>query len=184
LAFGIVVGSGCGVMISPLVGVVSHYFSKKRATAISLATLGASVGDICIPLLLRRLYSVVGFMWAMRMLTLFCLFFLVCSTVLIKERLKTERELPRGWKNVFKVYILGVFDYNSFLDVRFDFCALAAALSECSLMITAIYFPSYAIRRGFSENTAYLLVTVINSMGILARFLLSYISDKWLGPFN
>jgi MFS family permease len=85
LDFGVVVGSGCGVMISPLVGVVSHYFSKKRATAISLATLGASVGGICIPLLLKKWYSVVGFVWAMRILTLFCLFFLVCSTLLIKE---------------------------------------------------------------------------------------------------
>jgi MFS family permease len=184
LAFGVVVGFGCGIMISPLVGVVPHYFSKKRATAISLATLGASVGGICIPLLLRKLYATVGFVWAMRILTLFCFFFLVCSIVLIKERLKTEREPSRGWKDFFKVYVLGVFDYKSFMELRFDFCALAIALAECSMMITAIYFPSYAIRRGFSENTAYLLVTVINCMGILGRFVPSYISDKWLGPFN
>jgi MFS family permease len=184
LAFGVVVGFGCGTMMSPLVGVVSHYFSKKRATAISLATLGASVGGISIPLLLRKLYPTVGFVWAIRILTLVCFFFLICSTALMKERLKKEREPTKGWKEFFRVYILGLFDYKSFMELRFNFCALAIALAECSLMITAIYFPSYAIRRGFSENTAYLLVTVINCMGIVGRFVPSYISDKWLGPFN
>ena len=184
LAFGIVTGFGCGTLMSPLIGVVSHYFNKNRATAISLATLGASIGGISIPLLLRKLYPAVGFVWALRILSFICAFFLVFSTCLVKERLKKERAPTSSWSEFLRMYVLGVFDYKSFSEVRFDFCAMAIALAECSLMITAIYFPSYAVRRGFSESDAYLLVTVINCMGILGRFLPSYVSDKWLGPFN
>ncbi|KAH3682486.1 hypothetical protein WICPIJ_006545, partial [Wickerhamomyces pijperi] len=58
------------------------------------------------------------------------------------------------------------------------------SFSECSLVVFMIYFPTYAIKRGFSESASYSLITVMNTTGILGRYIPGYIADKWLGRFN
>lgn len=194
LAFGVVNGFGLGMLMSPLVGVVAHYFKKKRATYTSIATTGGSIGGIIMPLLLRSLYPKVGFAWAMRILSFICLFCFVCAITFAKERISNKpqadheveaEEKPRLTpKEFIKIYILDVFDYKSLVEIKFIFCALAVALAESSLIVCSIYFPSYAIKRGFSENTSYLLLTVINTTGILGRYIPGYVADKFLGRFN
>ncbi|CCH46161.1 putative transporter MCH4 [Wickerhamomyces ciferrii] len=200
LALGVVVGLGLGMLISPLVGVVSHYFKKKRATAVSIATIGGSVGGIVMPLMLRSLYSKVGFAWAMRILAFMCMGCFLCSILFAKERISAKKELENdqtlnedvrlsednnsSLKDLFKIYISDVLDYKSLFEIKFLFCALAIALVESSLVVCSVYFPSYAIKRGFKEETSYLLVTIVNTTGILGRYIPGYIADKFLGSFN
>jgi len=190
LAFGVVTGFGLGMLMSPLVGVVSHYFKRKRATFTSIATTGGSIGGIVMPMMLRSLYPKVGFAWAMRILAFVCMVCFVFALAFAKERIsnKTEEEEETNErltvKDFIKVYILDVFDYKSILEVKFIFCAMAVSLAESSLIVCSIYFPSYAIKRGFSENTSYLLLTVINTTGILGRYVPGYVADKFLGRFN
>lgn len=198
LAFGIVCGIGTGMLMSPLVGVVSHYFKKKRATYTSIATTGGSVGGIVMPLMLRSLYPKVGFAWAMRVLAFMCLGCLLISLIFSKERISNkvqeeEQEQEQAVeqhkksekaKHFVQTYFLDVFDYKSLVEVKFIFCALAVSLVESSLVICSIYFPSYAMMRGFSENTSYLLITVVNTTGILGRYIPGYVADKFLGRFN
>ncbi|CCH44076.1 putative transporter MCH4 [Wickerhamomyces ciferrii] len=189
LAYGVVNGFGSGLMMSPLVSVVSHYFKKKRATYVSIASIGGSVGGIVMPLMLRALYPKVGFAWAMRCLAFICMFSLIFPLIFAKERIRNVAKvrnvshLPLH-KRIFHSYIKDVFDYKLLFEVKFIFCALAVALAESSLIICSIYFPSYTIMRGYGENTSYLLLTVINSAGILGRYLPGYIADKFLGSFN
>ncbi|CCH46160.1 Monocarboxylate transporter [Wickerhamomyces ciferrii] len=205
LALGVVVGLGLGMLISPLVGVVSHYFKKKRATAVSIATIGGSVGGIVMPLMLRSLYPKVGFAWAMRILGFMCMGCFLCSILFARERISTKKELekeqqadnsdqvtntlednnkPLSSKDLFKIYISDVLDYKSLFEIKFIFCALAIALVESSLIVCSVYYPSYAIKRGFKEETSYLLVTVVNTTSILGRYIPGYIADKFLGRFN
>ncbi|CCH44078.1 Monocarboxylate transporter [Wickerhamomyces ciferrii] len=188
LSFGLVTGFGLGMLMSPLVGVVSHYFKKNRAIATSVATTGGSIGGIIMPLLLRSLFPKVGFAWALRILAFICMFCFVFSILFSKERISNKRgnedvntHKPAGF---IKTYIIDVFDYKSLIEVKFISCALAVALAESSLIVCSIYFPSYAIKRGFDENTSYLLLTVINTTGILGRYIPGYVADKFLGRFN
>lgn len=185
LAFGIINGLGFGMLMSPLVGVILHYFNEKRATFTSIATTGGSIGGIVFPIMLKSLYFKVGFPWALRVLGLVCLSCFTISLIFTKERMKSKREGDKLTIRTFlRDYVLNVFDYRAFLEVNFVFCALAVALSESYLAICSIYFPSYALMRGHSETTSYLLLTVINTTGILGRYIPAYISDKYLGRFN
>ncbi|GMF21126.1 unnamed protein product [[Candida] boidinii] len=61
LSFSILCGFGSGILMSPVVGAISHYFKKNRATANGIATNGGSVGGVIFPLMLRKLYTQVGF---------------------------------------------------------------------------------------------------------------------------
>ncbi|KAH3678874.1 hypothetical protein WICPIJ_008801 [Wickerhamomyces pijperi] len=186
MVFGVICGLGNGMLISPLVGVVAHYFDRKRATYSSVATTGGSVGGIIFPLILKKLYPAVGFAWAMRALGFICLGLLTIAITFAKAR-KFNTEEPKEkmtWKQFIRTYFLDVFDYRGFKETKFTFCALGVCLSESSLIVSSIYFPSYAIKRGFSESTSYLLITVVNSTGILGRYIPGYLADKFVGRFN
>lgn len=185
LAFGVVNGLGFGMLMSPLMGVILHYFHKRRATVTSIATTGGSIGGIVFPMMLKSLYFKVGFSWALRILALVCLSCFTISLIFTKERIKSKREGEKMTIDIFlQDYVLNVFDYRALFEVKFVFCALAVALSESYLSVCSIYFPSYALMRGHSETTSYLLLTIINTTGILGRYIPGYISDKYLGRFN
>ncbi|OWB57914.1 hypothetical protein B5S28_g3896 [[Candida] boidinii] len=200
--FGIVCGLGCALCMNPLMGVVSHWFKKKRAMAMGLATLGGSVGGIVFPLMLNSLYPKVGFVWAIRILAFVCLIILVLSFIMIKERLsanmlrgapeddtteeggnnKVTNKIKKCSKNLIR-YSKEAVSFKYLLEAKFFFCALAATLSELSLVSAMTYFASYAIFIGQSESTAFILLTVINAVGIVGRYTTGLLADRY-GVFN
>lgn len=183
LAFGVLTAMGNGMMLSPLVGVVSHYFHKKRGMTASVATNSGSVGGIVIPLLLRKLCVQVGFKWAIRILSLF--FFVCClgSLLFAKDKFRREGGPITNIQTFLKIYVLDCFDYKALLKLNFLFCALAIALSESALMIILTYFASYATAHGVSEDNSLLLVTALNASACAGRYIPGLISDH-LSRFN
>ncbi|OUM55462.1 hypothetical protein BVG19_g5003 [[Candida] boidinii] len=197
--FGVICGFGCALCMNPLMGVVSHWFKKKRAMAMGLATLGGSVGGIVFPLMLNSLYSRVGFVWAIRILAFTCLVILILSFLMIKERLSanilrenTEENQDESFKisqkliqfsQNFVKYSKEAVVFKYLLEPKFLFCTLAASLGEISLICSMTYFASYALFIGQSENTAFLLLTVINALGLVGRYTTGVLADKY-GVFN
>ncbi|RCK57428.1 putative transporter MCH4 [Candida viswanathii] len=53
-------GIGNGLGMTPLIGVISHWFLKKRGNCTGLATSGGSVGGLIFPLMLRHSYTAYG----------------------------------------------------------------------------------------------------------------------------
>jgi MFS family permease len=49
LAQGVLGGIGLGTMFLPAVGVIPHWFQRRRALATGLVVSGSSVGGICFP---------------------------------------------------------------------------------------------------------------------------------------
>ncbi|CUM68123.1 uncharacterized protein PRCAT00005840001 [Priceomyces carsonii] len=183
----IVLGVGNGIGLTPLVGVINHWFLKKRGLATGLATCGGSVGGLIYPLMLRKLYIQVGYTWAIRILAFFCLGCMTISTFMVKERIKREpttsltEEQNSKWKVVGKKAYR--FSIAKFKDKKYSTLSLGALFCEISLVLSATYFPNYAMAQGQSISTSYLMLTVWNSAGILGRGVPSLLSDFW-GRFN
>ena len=68
LAQGICQGLGSGLVFTPTVALVSTYFSKKRAVAVSCMTAGTATGGIVFPVIARQLLDKVGFAWTLRVM--------------------------------------------------------------------------------------------------------------------
>ncbi|GMM34401.1 hypothetical protein DASC09_017260 [Saccharomycopsis crataegensis] len=185
LAFGVVAGLGSAVQFSSLIGIISHYFNKKRGIAIGIATIGGSVGGAIFPIMLRKLYSNLGFTWAMRIFAFVVLFLDIGAFVFITPRFPPKKNTKKGASFSQKVstFFKKVLDVEAFKDPRFSFCVLAVTFSEVFLVTSMTYYGSYALFRGNSEDTAYLLITVMNASGIVARIAAGYLSDK-VGKFN
>lgn len=86
LFFSILTAFGSSLAMSPLMGVLSHWFLKKRGMALSVASAGSLVGSTIFAVTLPKLYALLGFKWALRILAFICLCSMTISILLIKER--------------------------------------------------------------------------------------------------
>lgn len=184
LSFSFLCGTGTGLLMTALVSTVATWFLRRRATATSMATTGGSVGGIIFPIMLRKLYVEIGFEWAIRVLGFICLACMICSIMLTREKMKPVTESFESKTMLIKWYMTSSFNISYFLDMKFVFVTLGAALAESSLTTAATYLASYSIARGNSENVAYTMLTAYNAAGILGRYIPGYVADKYLGRFN
>lgn len=186
---GVLAGIGIGMLASPLTGVISHWFFRKRSLAFGVATLGGSVGGIAFPMMLNALYGKVGFTWALRTYGLLCLGLMAASIALVTGR---RDQLPRPpkvahigetkWQH-FKRLTNKAVDFSALKSLDFLLCTLAISLSDLSLVCTLTYFPSFVTSIGFTETQANTSLTIMNAMGIAGRFIPGYIADR-IGCFN
>lgn len=188
LALSLCVSVGNALCISPLVGVISHWFYRRLGFAIGLSSIGGSVGGMLIPLMLRSLYSKVGFTWAMRILAFFCLALNIIATVLIKERFTGATHIEEETEDLtLRQKIIAksgkYFDYSALKDSKFVLLVSGVLFGETALLSVVTYIGTYAVAFGFTESESYLLLTVFNATGIVGRLLPGYLSDK-VGHFN
>lgn len=188
LSFSVLCGLGSGIVMSPIIGVISHYFKRNRATAIGIATNGGSVGGVVFPLMLRKLYSDIGFMWSMRILALIGIVCMVISYLLVKERNFEDiipRKVLKTKKEVANFYLSSSFDFKSVTkDFKFVLVTLGCVFAELNIFTSSTYFSFISLKSGFSQNQAFLFVTVTNAAAIFGRALTGVAADKWTGRFN
>ena len=84
-----------------------------------------SIGGIVFPLMLQRLFPMVGFAWATRILGFILLFLLVLANLLVRSRL--PRKPMASFKQVAP-------DFTVFKDLPFTFVTLGIFLMEVRIM--------------------------------------------------
>lgn len=88
LAQGVCIGVANGCMFVPSMSVVSTYFDpSRRSLAIGLILCGSATGGMIFPIMLNRLFGIVGFGWAVRIFGFMALLLLVLAERLLKKRL-------------------------------------------------------------------------------------------------
>ena len=74
LTQGICQGIGNGLLFCPTVSLISTYFLKRRALAISLVACGGATGGMVFPAIAQQLLPRVGFPWTVRVMGFVALF--------------------------------------------------------------------------------------------------------------
>ncbi|QEU58929.1 hypothetical protein KDRO_B01940 [Kluyveromyces lactis] len=190
LALSVCVGTGSGITSSPLLGCICHHFQKRRAIATAVAINGGSIGGVIFPLFLEKSFKNLGFAWTMRIMALICGVCLTVSMFLIKEDPgKRAAVEPKDDNTPFHKTLLynirDSFDYKSIVsDQKYLFCVLASCLAEVSTGAVLTYITSYCTTVGYSENTSFLLVTILNTLSIVGGYMFSFLADKVMGRFN
>lgn len=87
LSIGLAGGLAASLILTPSVSAIGHFFNRKRGIATGIATTGGSAGGIVFPLVLEKLFPIIGWAWATRVVALICVVTLILANLLIKSRL-------------------------------------------------------------------------------------------------
>ncbi|CZR56066.1 related to monocarboxylate transporter [Phialocephala subalpina] len=170
LVYGVLGGVSSAFLTTTALAVVAHWFEKKRGMASGIAFVGSSMGGIAFPLILKSVLEHLSWAWSMRIIALIVLGMMILGNLCIKGRLP-----PR--KNG------GAVDLRCFQDARFSWATVGVSCFEFVLFGALGLLPTYAILQGFSSQTAFNVIAILNAGSALGRSLSGWISDH-LGRFN
>ncbi|KAJ7221278.1 major facilitator superfamily domain-containing protein [Mycena pura] len=160
LAQGIGAGLGAGITYIPSVAVVSHYFHRRRAFAMTIVASGSSFGAIVHPIMLNNtLHSRLGFGNAVRASAALISALLLAACVLMRPRLPPAQHIPEFWKAVRRFgrdtpYVLATIGMVTFG--------------------VAFYFPFFflqldATTHGVDSTFSLYALVIMNSAGFVGR---------------
>lgn len=186
LALGVGVGTASGVLISVYISVIAQYFPKKeRSIPMAITTNGSSVGGSMYPLISRKDYESLGFMWSMRLCSFISLIGLLIAFLLVKERRLADPDKSDGWVDLLKIYFLKSFKLKAvFKEPRYALNIVGCTLGESTTIVTSTLFSYILVSSGYSQSDSYLFVTILNAVSVFGRYLAGFFADKYFGAQN
>ena len=103
---------------NPSVAVMSHWFRRRRASAIGIALGGSATGGVVFPIMLQHLIPRIGFGWAVRVVAFVIMACLFVACLTIRTRLPLSGRV--SWRSAV--------DLRGFRDVRYVLAAIAGFL--------------------------------------------------------
>ncbi|AGO11681.1 AaceriADL095Wp [[Ashbya] aceris (nom. inval.)] len=193
LAFGVCTGVGCGIVTSPMLGSVCHYFYRRRGLATAIAINGGSVGGAVFPMMLEGMFRRVGFAWTMRTMALIGLVCLALAFVLVRadpskltnrpRYANPQKPRPSPLRRAART-VRDCFDYKAMANPEYFWCTLGTSTAELSAGAVLTYLSSYCAKAGYAEADSFIVITILNSLTILGGIFFSVVADRWLGHFN
>ncbi|KAI1339031.1 MFS general substrate transporter [Xylariaceae sp. FL0016] len=155
LTLGVLVGVGSGIMYTPCMAVLAHWFHDRYPLASGVASTGQCLGGMIYPVLLKNLSETYGFSWTCRGFAIFnaCLFSLVF--VLAKAKAKAPH---------YQVEKDDMVDKTATKDVSFWLFATCVFLAVSQVDTPLFYFPELIGERlGTADTWGYYLLAILNS---------------------
>ncbi|KAI1826661.1 MFS monocarboxylate transporter-like protein [Xylaria intraflava] len=172
LAQGLVQGIGNGLLFTPCIALVSVYFTKNRAFALSLSACGAPIGGIVFPVITRQLSGPIGYPWTIRIMG----FIMVFNTIVI---------FALGRPRKFKKDKRPLVEPAAFKEPVYLFFAIGVFFTLWGIYIAYFYTSTYGQAViGISSSDSLTLLIILNAVGIPGRAIPAFIADRYFGPFN
>jgi MFS family permease len=169
LCQGILLGASAGFVFGPAFAIIGHYFFKKRATAMSLASTGSPIGGTIYPVILTKLIPKIGFAWAQRSCGFLSLALLAVAAVTIR---------PTDMKRKGTFLLLGAFKKSAY------------SLQVAALFMTIVgywtpyyYLAEYGIANGLKPDMADYLFAIVNAGSFVGR-IIGGVAAGYAGQFN
>ncbi|TFY66807.1 hypothetical protein EVG20_g4288 [Dentipellis fragilis] len=171
LCQGFGIGIACGIIFGPTVGIISHWFKKRRGTALGIMACGSSLGGTIFPIAFRQLETHVGFKWTMRTFGFILIFFTAVSNLTLKRRLPP-------------VYVSGgLFNIRVFKSAPFSAYTAGGFIAFLGLYTVLTYIDASAPSQGIDENFAFYLVSIANAASGFGRLGFGFCADRF-GAMN
>ncbi|KAJ8517160.1 hypothetical protein ONZ45_g5631 [Pleurotus djamor] len=165
----------CGQHLSSLplaLGIVSHYFHKRRALAMGIVAAGTSCGAILHPIMLNQLFNgSVGFHNGVRASAGMNLGLLLLANLLMKPRLPPKK----GGMS---------FPVNEFLrDPPYVFAMISGAVCMMAIFFPIFFLQLYVIQHDMDRQFAFYSISILNAASFLGRILPGFFVH-YTGVFN
>jgi len=174
MVYSVLNGIGGCLINTPCIASIGHFFLVRRGNATGIAMTSGSIGGIIFPLMLQRLFPMVGFAWATRILGFILLFLLIIANLLVRSRL--PRKSMASFGSVTP-------DLTVFKDLPFTFVTIGIFLMEWGIFVPLTYITSYAISHGHSSAFSFQIIAILNAGSFFGRFFAGLLADM-IGRMN
>ncbi|KAJ6461855.1 MFS general substrate transporter [Mycena vitilis] len=159
LAQGVGLGLGAGIVYIPSVAVISHYFQKRRALAMTIVASGSSLGSVVHPIMLNNLFRSLGFANGVRTSAGLVGGLLIIACLLMRPRLPPPDTHPPFWKSLPRFA----------RDLPYVFAVLAMATYTMGFYFPLFYFQLEATTHGISQTLSFYSLVIMNGSSFFGR---------------
>lgn len=177
----IIAGLGLSFVFGSSVGIIGHYFRKRRAFCLGIGFSGGALGGIVFPIVMRSLLPKVGFGWTIRVLGFIMITLFLIDLALTKDRRKETN--PNSGDDSFYQKTIGRIRFGAFKEKIFSALVFSLMCNSFAFVVTLIYIVSYSVAAGYSYNVSTNLTIIMNATSILGRCFGGFLADTY-GRFN
>ncbi|RDB17264.1 Riboflavin transporter MCH5 [Hypsizygus marmoreus] len=174
LAQGLGLGIAIGVCYVPGLALISQYFYRRRAIAMSIAATGSAAGGALHPIMLNRLFhGSLGFHSSVRASAGMCLGLFALALPLLKPRLPPSRR-HSSLLSTFRIFVR---------DVPYVIMTFGTTITYAGLYFPIFFVQLNAIKNGIEPKLAFYTIAILNTASILGRILPALVVPR-VGVFN
>jgi len=166
LCQGFAIGIASGILFGPTLAIVSHWFKRRRSTALGIVAAGGSVGGMIIPIIVQNLIPRIGFPWTMRTLALMLLFTTGIMNVCLRRRLAPVKTSG------------GIFNWRAFKYKPFTLYTLAVFVCFFGLYTLLTYIDVSAANAGIDPSFDVYLLAFANAASGVGRIMTGILADR------
>ncbi|KAG7884786.1 hypothetical protein KL906_005436 [Ogataea polymorpha] len=179
LTQGVLFGFGSGIIYFSALTIPMHWFKRKKAFAIGIASSGSSIGGVIWPIAVRRLISEVGVNWTNRILGFIYIPVAVILLLFLRPRLPVKLQETDYFLSLYRFrfyYDLTILKSRKYLILLFAFIISQMALFP-GLFLTDLYGQRLAhkLHRSLFDPAYY--VTLLNAASLFGRILPGFLAD-------
>ncbi|KAJ7231881.1 major facilitator superfamily domain-containing protein [Mycena haematopus] len=171
LCQGLATGLACGTIFGPTLGVIGHWFKRKRGLAMGFSAMGSSIGGTIFPIATHKLIPLVGFPQTMRICACILIFTLGFANLTVARRLP-----PKNVKG-------GLLNLRAFRFPPFAIYCISGFVAFLGLYTVLTYIDVSAVSVGVSPDFSFYLVSIANGCSLFGRLAGGIVSDR-IGPLN
>uniref|UniRef100_UPI0035900E59 monocarboxylate transporter 12-B-like n=1 Tax=Myxine glutinosa TaxID=7769 RepID=UPI0035900E59 len=187
---GFLSGFGNALSFTPTLALIGLFFEERRAFAIGLATTGYGVGTFVLPPISQFLIETFG--WRGAMIILGGIVTHICVTAALFQPPPSPEpmQMSSGDKNDFSSHqdgcdveksearLTGASPYQQLLRVEFLSFSFVTALVGYGAITPLVYIVPYSQFKGFSDQKASFLLSVIGIMDIVGTVTSGWLIDR------
>ncbi|KAK0451990.1 MFS general substrate transporter [Desarmillaria tabescens] len=171
LCQGFAIGLACGTIFGPSMGIIGHWFRRRRGLALGIMATGFSIGGTVIPITAPNLINAVRFPWTMRIIAFILMFVLGIANLTLKRRLPPA--------NVSG----GILNLKAFRSAPYTIWFIASFIAFLGLYTVLTYISVSAAAYGISADTSFYMVSIVNASSRIGRIVAGIFIDR-IGAVN
>ncbi|TVY13542.1 Aspyridones efflux protein apdF [Lachnellula arida] len=188
LCQGLLIGLSTGFLSQPTI----HYFEKRRAFVMGIATSGASLGGVVYPMLLNNLFTQYGFAWGVRIAGFMIFALLIFANFAMTTRLPTRH---RGRATVHAASSgdlinavapenIPKINWKTFLNPAYVISIIGMAFIMVGATFPFSYLQVFAeANHVIDENFAFYVLSIMMSGSVFGASFWAYVADHY-GSLN
>ncbi|KAJ7249684.1 major facilitator superfamily domain-containing protein [Mycena rebaudengoi] len=172
LSQGFGMGIGGGLLFLPSLGIVPHYFRRRRAVAMGIMISSGSFGGVIYSILLNKIIARenLGFAWAVRFVALINLVLLVVANLIMKPRPLNRTAEPVDMKQILH-------------DGPYWITTIGLFLGFWGIFVPYFYLQLFSFQQGVDASFLTWVIPILNAGATFGRVMPSFLADRY-GPLN